>query len=97
MTNDKSQHLKGPEYATAIGLLMESLKIRDKKNNPEKIEEKAEVKTKLNTELPTEETVLQEIVTKEELAVQTAEKRRNKLTIGQKIMESVKKFFEEVE
>jgi cell division ATPase FtsA len=33
MANDKNQYLKGPEFATSIGLLMESLKIRDKKLN----------------------------------------------------------------
>ena len=33
IANDKNQYLKGPEFATSIGLLMESLKIRDKKQN----------------------------------------------------------------
>jgi hypothetical protein len=38
-----------------------------------------------------------EFRTEEEIVSKAAEKRRNRLTIGQKIMESVKKFFEEVE
>jgi cell division protein FtsA len=35
IANDKNQYLKGPEFATSIGLLMESLKIRDKKQTVE--------------------------------------------------------------
>ncbi|WP_373708560.1 cell division protein FtsA, partial [Kaistella sp.] len=98
VTNDKSQHLKGPEYATAIGLLMESLKIRDKKTAPVYVEEKAEVATKTNEVLTVEEILAnEEVVIKEALVEEAAAKRRNKPTIGQKIMESVKKFFEEVE
>jgi cell division ATPase FtsA len=31
IANDKNQYLKSPEFATSIGLLMESLKIHDKK------------------------------------------------------------------
>ena len=96
VANDKNQHLKGPEYATSIGLLMESLKIRDKKNGNEPAEEiieKEEVKVETNTiviETP-------EFRTEEQPVNDPTERRRNKLTIGQKIMESVKKFFEEVE
>lgn len=33
IVNDKNQILKGPEFATAIGLLMESLKIEDKEGD----------------------------------------------------------------
>jgi len=32
IVNDKNQLLRGPEYSTAIGLLMESLKINEKQN-----------------------------------------------------------------
>jgi cell division protein FtsA len=94
VANDKNQHLKGPEYATSIGLLMESLKIRDKKNGiepAEEIQEELVVTTKIDaTETP-------EFRTEEIAITQAVEKRAYKLTIGQKIMESVKKFFEEVE
>ena len=75
---------------------MESLKIRDKKNGNEPAEEiieKEEVKVETNTiviETP-------EFRTEEQPVNDPTERRRNKLTIGQKIMESVKKFFEEVE
>ena len=99
VANDKNQFLKGPEYATSIGLLMESLKIRDKKHSPEqpKPEEVVnEVPAKEETSAQITETP--EFRTEEQvIAESSAEKRRNKLTIGQKIMESVKKFFEEVE
>ena len=96
VANDKNQHLKSPEFATSIGLLMESLKIRDKKNGieqPEEIIEKQEV-TAAQNHIEVEQP---EFRTEEEFVSKAAEKRRNKLTIGQKIMESVKKFFEEVE
>ena len=96
VANDKNQHLKSPEFATSIGLLMESLKIRDKKNGieqPEEIIEKQEV-TAAQNHIEVEQP---EFRTEEEIVSKAAEKRRNKLTIGQKIMESVKKFFEEVE
>lgn len=98
VTNDKSQHLKGPEYATAIGLLMESLKIRDKKVNPETVvEEKASNSAIESTKTTLDEVVAQDNMPVAEKEVSAADARRNKLTIGQKIMESVKKFFEEVE
>jgi len=96
VANDKNQHLKSPEFATSIGLLMESLKIRDKKNGieqPEEIIEKQEV-TAAQNHIEVEQP---EFRTEEEIVSKAAEKRRNRLTIGQKIMESVKKFFEEVE
>lgn len=93
IANDKNQLLKGPEYATSIGLLMESLKIRDKKNStPEKDTvtiQKEEISATVETasaESPSRKVA--ELVT---------ETRRSKLTLGQSIMEKVKKFFEEVE
>ena len=98
VVNDKSQLLKGPEFATSIGLLMESLKIRDKKGTPQPVEEKnAETAAKNETPGAAETSAQHEEISREEHIAHTAEKRRNKLTIGQKIMESVKKFFEEVE
>jgi len=98
VVNDKSQLLKGPEFATSIGLLMESLKIRDKKGAPQPVEEKnAETAAKNETPVAAQTNEQQEEISREEHIAQSAEKRRNKLTIGQKIMESVKKFFEEVE
>ncbi len=87
VANDKNQYLKGPEYATSIGLLMESLKIRDKKSTTDKEESIEEtVETKLSAEI-VEAQKIQEAI----------EKRREKLTFGQSLMEKVKRFFEETE
>ena len=96
VANDKNQFLKGPEYATSIGLLMESLKIRDKKPTSPAAAQAVE---NVQPEIQAAAKVAEEIAprTEDELIAEAAEKRRGKLTIGQKIMESVKKFFEEVE
>ena len=77
---------------------MESLKIRDKKHSPEQPEPEEvvnDVAAKEETSAQVTETP--EFRTEEQVIAESGEKRRNKLTIGQKIMESVKKFFEEVE
>ena len=95
IANDKNQQLKGPEYATSIGLLMESLKIRDKKNGLEQPEEVVEKQEIIDTPKVIVETP--EFRTEEIAVPETANRRKDKPTIGQKIMESVKKFFEEVE
>lgn len=43
VANDKNQNLKGPEFATAIGLLMESLKIGERKQDePQPCEPKSD-------------------------------------------------------
>lgn len=98
VANDKNQFLKGPEYATSIGLLMESLKIRDKKNGHEHpVAEPAENEIPVKVEKADLHVETPEFRTEEQVVEESADKRRNKLTIGQKIMESVKKFFEEVE
>ncbi len=100
VSNDKNQFLKGPEYATAIGLLMESLKIRDKKNftGADMETETADV---LKATVLTPEQIDQDAQVPDESAQpqsqDSAQKKRRGLTLGQKIMESVKKFFEEVE
>ncbi len=95
VANDKNQYLKGPEFATGIGLLMESLKIRDKKTVPvPKEETKApEQKTEI---LPVSETAGEEF-RGEETAPKTVEQTRTRPTFGQNLLEKVKKFFEEVE
>jgi cell division protein FtsA len=104
IANDKNQYLKGPEFATSIGLLMESLKIRDKKQNivvEEAIQEQAQPKAE-TTSTPAE-TLQQpiqqtETIQHQELSEQQKENKRvAKLTFGQSLMEKVKKFFEEVE
>ena len=96
VANDKNQYLKGPEYATAIGLLMESLKIRDKKHGVEQPEEKVENVETASTQNQTA-AEQPEFRTEETPEIPREKQKANRLTIGQKIMESVKKFFEEVE
>jgi cell division protein FtsA len=92
IANDKNQSLKSPEYATAIGLLMESLKIRDKKNNPKK-EEAIELVT--ITEVTKEKMeVIDEKVPEIEKPTIPKEKE---LSIGERILQKVRKFFEDVE
>lgn len=95
VVNDKSQHLKGPEYATSIGLLMESLKIRDRRNNPEPEEETVE-------EGRAEQTAGQldaapQSASEEHLQQEKVEKRKNKLTFGQTLYKRIQEFFEESE
>ena len=101
VANDKNQYLKGPEFATSIGLLMESLKIRDKKMLPteEEIIEEAVAKAEPVAPQPTAEVEKPQQVVKqiEELAKPKEQARRNKPTFGQSLMDKVKKFFEEVE
>lgn len=87
ISNDKNQHLKSPEYATSIGLLMESLKIRDKK-------------TAVETQVPEitiDSPVAEPGVEKEEELEEIREKRRNKLTLGQSVLKKLQEFFEETE
>lgn len=89
ISNDKNGYLKGPEYATAIGLLMESLRIQDKKN------EELEEKTKAKSQTP-EDTSVEESEDDASVASEKVDKKP-KLTLGQKIMGKVREFFEEVE
>ena len=104
VANDKNQYLKGPEFATSIGLLMESLKIRDKKmlvTEEEIIEElKPQIENAIQAQTQTQS---QEIQTPQvqndivEIAKHKAEVKKNRPTFGQSLMDKVKKFFEEVE
>ena len=99
IANDKNQLLKGPEFATSIGLLMESLKIRDKKTSTSDYFEEEILPTSPttpNAEVAT--TDLSAVVeTKEEAHIPQKQTKGNKPTFGQALMEKVKKFFEEVE
>jgi len=102
VANDKNQYLKGPEFATSIGLLMESLKIRDKKmlvTEEEIIEElKPQIENAIQAQTQTQEIqtpqIQNDIV---EIAKHKAEVKKNRPTFGQSLMDKVKKFFEEVE
>ena len=100
VANDKNQYLKGPEFATSIGLLMESLKIRDKKMLPteEEIIEEAVAKAEPVAPQPTVEFEKpQQIQQIEGVAKPKEVAKRSKPTFGQSLMDKVKKFFEEVE
>jgi hypothetical protein len=92
IANDKNQYLKSPEFATSIGLLMESLKIHDKKPIEKPVEEPKVI------EIPQTENMVEEVKTEEQEITQHIEEvKKNKPTFGQSILEKVKKFFEEVE
>lgn len=90
VSNDKNQFLKGPEFATSIGLLMESLKIRDKR--PIVQEEEAVTTTQPETQTVADSTAAPAI--QEEI---TEKQRAQRSTFGQNLLEKVKRFFEEVE
>ena len=92
IANDKNQYLKSPEFATSIGLLMESLKIHDKKPVEKPVEEPKVI------EVPQTENTAEEVKTEEQKITQHIEEvKKTKPTFGQSILEKVKKFFEEVE
>ena len=92
IANDKNQYLKSPEFATSIGLLMESLKIHDKKPIEKPVEEPKVI------EVPQTENTVEEAKTEEQEITQHIEEvKKNKLTFGHSILEKVNKLFEEVE
>ncbi|MDR6130000.1 cell division ATPase FtsA [Chryseobacterium sp. SORGH_AS1175] len=101
IANDKNQYLKGPEFATSIGLLMESLKIRDKKQNAasqEPVEEEKQPEASAApVEVPQMAQQEQQPVHEQHMSNEHHDSRKAKLTFGQSLMEKVKKFFEEVE
>ena len=102
IANDKNQYLKGPEFATSIGLLMESLKIRDKKQNIDEVTEVVTEQPKPEVAAAQTETVqpVQQaapVMEQHSVENERQENRKAKLTFGQSLMEKVKKFFEEVE
>ena len=90
--NDKNQLLRSPEYSTAIGLLMESLRINEKQENLEIQDKKEEVSK------PVEE-VAPKPVEKEAEAVSTKEVQEEpkKEAWSVRFMKKFKNFFEEEE
>ena len=98
IANDKNQLLKGPEFATSIGLLMESLKIREKKSSSNR--ELFENNTKeIATEATVQPTEIENNTTIAEPEIEVEKKvvQEKPLTIGERILRKVKNFFEEVE
>ena len=55
VANDKNGYLKGPEYATGIGLLMESLRIKERPSHQEGIKEPIKTEPKEKEEQEQEE------------------------------------------
>ena len=94
IANDKNQYLKSPEFATSIGLLMESLKINDKKQI--EVAEEPVIQEIPKTEIIVEQKT-DSLVQETEIQQPKQETKKNKPTFGQSILEKVKKFFEEVE
>lgn len=103
IANDKNQYLKSPEYATSIGLLMESLKIRDKiATREELIKEEEEEKTQIvhdNKENVQENRTVKKEEENEEVEEIKSQERKSlfKLTFGQNLIQKVKTFFEDTE
>lgn len=93
--NDKNQHLKGPEYATSIGLLMESLRINEKKSTLEHLNETVDVINEVPQTTLSNDVV--DVPKDEEQSVKPLKEKLKKSTMGQSILEKFKKFFEEVE
>lgn len=100
VANDKNQYLKSPEFATSIGLLMESLSVREHKK--QESTEAVEANKKL-VEFSAEAQAngaSQEIEANSNEEVKEPEvepKKKTKLTISQIIMNRVREFFEEKE
>ena len=90
--NDKNQLLRSPEYSTAIGLLMESLRINEKQENLEIQHKKEEVSK------PVEE-VASKPVEKQPETVSTKEVQEEpkKEAWSVRFMKKFKNFFEEEE
>jgi cell division protein FtsA len=102
ISNDKNQHLKGPEFATAIGLLMESLKIRDKKSSsksqPTSGSIISETIENANANHGNETLTIKEVVREKSEEIKTEnQEQTKKSTIGEIILKKVKDFFEAVE
>ena len=78
---------------------MESLKIRDKKQSEEYYVEEIATQEHVEETPKTAEANLEQTIPQpiEKPKPQPKKQKANRLTIGQKIMESVKKYFEEVE
>lgn len=97
IANDKNQVLKSPEYATAIGLLMESLKIRDKKPaNLPAAKENVPLETVENDNF-VEPSVAYELTEGEKDGQESEKNVKKEPTPGQKLLARIMSFFNEVE
>lgn len=92
VANDKNQYLRNPEYATSVGLLMESLEIRDRRVSHQK-EEEAELIQ--HNEVTTD--AVEEIIPTETTKEEVIEPKPKGQTYGQRLLDKIKKFFDEEE
>lgn len=90
IVNDKNNYLQSPEYATGIGLLMESLKINERQSVKEESVIENQVGGKKEVEEPKEGEIKEK--TNPELIKVKKEK-----TFGQALFDKVKKFFDDIE
>ncbi len=94
IANDKSQILKSPEYATAIGLLMESLKIRERKKEVQLTQTQVEslnTKNQNNSENIDKENVTLEV---DSATILREEEQKKSKTPGLAILKKIQEFFE---
>lgn len=98
IVNDKNQYLKSPEFSTSIGLLMESLRVNEKKEGTakevEKKEETPSIKSKIEEkeENKTETKESQPENTDSEKTTETAKK-----SLGVRLLEMIKKYMNDTE
>ena len=90
--NDKNQLLRSPEYSTAIGLLMESLRINEKQENLEIQHKKEEVSKPVEEVAPKPVEKQPEIVSTKEV-----QEEPKKEAWSVRFMKKFKNFFEEEE
>ena len=89
IVNDKNQLLRGPEYSTAIGLLMESLKINEKQENIEIQNKKEEEAPK-----PVVEATPEPVEAKPENVSAAAPQEEKKETWSVRFMKKIQEFLE---
>lgn len=99
VVNDKNQILKNPEFATAIGLLMESLKIREREELLQKISLNDKVENSLAQEITPENTpASSNSGKKDESKEETPIVKQSKKSIfGENLLKIITKFFNEEE
>lgn len=97
IANDKNQVLKSPEYATAIGLLMESLKIRDKKPANLPSEQEIVAPETVENDNFVEASVPEVLKDEEKDAAKSEKSVKKQPTVGQKLLARMMSFFDEVE
>lgn len=88
ISNDEKQYLKSPSYATSIGLLMEGLKISEKRK------EERSTTPEISSESAEES---KEVETPHQSQVEKEPTQRGIQSFGQRMLKRVQKFFDEPE